>query len=109
MDTTKQIAEEMAAYLRPKIHRDSSSNVPDLGSTGVVELDFVHPAHGPRVLAYCRRHLETTPISDLKQQLDDLNIGFRLSQDAYAPVLVTESGDEVYTGPSGRESAETLI
>ena len=88
---------DLASYIRPKVHRDASTNVCDRDSLKILEIELVHPQYGVRILAYSHEHLDDRSLQDLKQEIHDLNIAYRLGQDGYQPILITNVGEQPYS------------
>ena len=70
--TRTQLADDLAAYLRPLVDKNCSTNIRDRPTHMVVEIELVHPKHGVRVLAYSYEHLDDSSPEALKQEIDDL-------------------------------------
>ncbi len=95
--TRTQLADDLAAYLRPLVDKNCSTNIRDRPTQMVVEIELVHPKHGVRVLAYSYEHLDDSSPEALNQEIDYLGLCPALDQEDCQPLLITNEGPKSYT------------
>ncbi len=95
---TREDEEALATYIRQKLHKDASSNVRHNDTASSVEIEIVHPKHGPRVVAFSDELLEDSDLDQIKRLIDRWNIVGHLGTERYLAVVVTNDGLRSYPG-----------
>ena len=94
---TREIkSEALATYIRQRLHKDAASDFHHNDTTKSVEIDIVHPVHGPRIVAFSDELLDDNDLNHITQLVDQCGIIEDLDEEHYLPIIITNYGSAPY-------------